>query len=72
MNWRLWSWKDVAGVAFVVLAVGGMTYLFLFVPHSGTNYGFSPDMDCHSPGPGYDPVCVKKRTPGAIEAQKSK
>jgi hypothetical protein len=60
MNWRLWTWKDIAGAALVVLILGGLVYLALFAPHSKTNYGFGPEWDCHSPSPGYDPVCVKK------------
>jgi hypothetical protein len=61
VNWRLWTWKDIAGVALGTLLVGGMIYWGLFVPHTNTNFGFGPEWDCRLPAPGYDPVCVKKR-----------
>jgi hypothetical protein len=64
MNWRLWTWKDIASVAAVTLVVGAIIYAAVFIPRSKTNYGFGPEWDCQPrPSGAAEPICVKKRVP---------
>jgi hypothetical protein len=63
LNWRLWTWKDIVGVAAVALVFGGIIYAVIFVPHSKVNSGFGPEWDCRPVGVvgvGTDSVCTKK------------
>jgi hypothetical protein len=66
MNWRLFTWKDWLGVLLGVIIVGGVAWTYVLPARiePGPARGFGPDWVCHTPGPGYDPVCVKK-APGS-------
>ncbi len=63
--WRLPTWKDLAGLALVVLLIGGLLAAFVGMPgfqnlnRSGVNSAFGPEWHCAYSGKG-DPVCVKK------------
>ena len=66
MNWRLWTWKDYAGVAFAAVAIVGLALAFSGIPGFlkphviGAQSPLGPDWTCTYPGKG-DPICVKKR-----------
>ena len=61
MNWRLWTWKDIAVVAAVALVVGAALYAANVIPHSKINWGFGPEWDCHARADDpSEPICIKK------------
>ncbi len=66
MNWRLWTWKDYAGLLLVALMIGGLLAVYVELPGfvntrvSGTKANLGPDWHCTYPGKG-DPVCLKKQ-----------
>jgi hypothetical protein len=57
MNWRLWTWKDVASATGVVIAIGALLFFLGFYPNRD-NWGFGSDWSCSNPGKG-GPVCVQ-------------
>jgi hypothetical protein len=61
MNWRLLTWKDIAGFLSVVAIVGVILYVFVDVKgeRRPRNFGFGPEWSC-THVPGGDPVCLKK------------
>jgi hypothetical protein len=65
MNWRMLTWKDIAGLSIGALVVGGLLVLLVEYPTfhrpaaKGTDVGFGPGWECTYPGKG-DPICVKK------------
>jgi len=61
MNWRLWTWNDLAGVALMALVTGGMFYFTVLVPHSKVKPGFGLEWDCVNQKSGL-PVCTKRPT----------
>jgi hypothetical protein len=61
MNWRLLTWKDIAGSLLVLAIVGGLLGMLWTKPNWRFNFGFDPsEWKCtvHASG---DPTCVKKR-----------
>lgn len=65
MNWRLLTWKEIAGfllvIGLVVVFVAFLSYAN-FPTKLQAPPGFGPDWSCTYPGKG-DPVCVKKAIP---------
>jgi hypothetical protein len=63
VNWRLLTWKDIAGFVLVVgFFVAAFVAFFSYADFSGrsrTPLGFGPDWSCTYQAKG-DPVCVKK------------
>lgn len=45
-NWRPWTWKDIAGLLFVILFVGGICCVDAFYPLRKINWGFGPEWSC--------------------------
>jgi hypothetical protein len=62
VNWRLLTWKDWLGllVAATIVGVVAWTYVLPASMRPGPAAGFGPEWECHRPGPGYGPICVKK------------
>jgi hypothetical protein len=70
VNWRLLTWKEIAGFLLVI----GLVVVFVaFLSYANFPYanfptklqappGFGPDWSCTYPGKG-DPVCVTKAMP---------
>jgi len=61
MNWRLLTWKDIAGFLTVAVIASAMIHVFVGLPNQirPTNFDFGPDGSCtHIPNG--EPVCVKK------------
>jgi len=59
MNWRPWTWKDVAGILVVILFVGGVFCLDAFYPLRKLNSGFGPEWNCGGVS-GSAQACTKK------------
>lgn len=59
MNWRPLTWKDVAGLLFVILFVGGIFCLDAIYPLRQINWSFGPEWNCGDVTPG-SLVCAKK------------
>jgi hypothetical protein len=61
MNWRLLTWKNIAGLLVTAMIVGTLVCLFVVYPGGirGRNFGFGPEWSC-TYIPNSDPVCVKK------------
>ena len=45
-NWRPLTWKDVAGLLFVILFVGGICCVDAFFPLKKIDWGFGPEWSC--------------------------
>ncbi len=62
MNWRLLGWKDWLGIGLGVVIVGGLAWTYVLPARiqPGPAAGFGPEWTCTKPGPGFDPVCIKK------------
>lgn len=58
--WRLWSWKDAAGVLLVGLLVGGLVCVALWQSSWRGNFGFSAEWLCSNFGGYTEAVCLKK------------
>ena len=61
MNWRLWTWNDLAGVALMTLVTGGMFYFTALVPYSKANLGVEAEGICVHQKSGL-PVCTRRPT----------
>lgn len=61
MNWRLWTWNDLAGFLLFSLVAGGMLYFAVLVPSSKVKSGIGLEWDCVKPKSGL-PVCTKRPT----------
>jgi hypothetical protein len=61
MNFALLTLRDIAGIAFLIVILGGLFFVWLISVNSGftTNGGFGPEWTCTYPGKG-DPVCIKR------------
>jgi hypothetical protein len=64
MVWPFPTWREIAGMALVILLLGGLATAFLLRQDLflHANRGFGPDWDCTYPGYG-EPICVKRVAP---------
>ena len=46
MHWRPLTWKDIAGLLFVILFVGGICCVDAVYPLSKLNWSFGPEWNC--------------------------
>ena len=59
MNWRLLTWKDIAGFLLVAVLVGGLIDAIGGGYLRSANHGFGPEWSCATQ-PVSEPVCIKK------------
>jgi hypothetical protein len=61
MNWRYLTRRDIVGIIVVIVFLCAVLFASVVGPgiSSKTNFGFSPEWDCVSPGKS-EPVCIKR------------